>query len=166
MLSLLARGALAVPLVHSPLIAAVSRTHRQQSQAMPPEASLTDDELLEEIVSRGFQFFWNEASPKTGLVRDRAFADGGTDPRKVASIAATGFGLAALCIGHRRGYLPPHEIGTRVVKTLIALRDHVDQVNGFFFHFLDIDTGKRVRFSEVSPIDTTILLCGALMARE
>ena len=166
MLSLLARGALAVPLAHSPLLAAVSRTHRQQSQAMPPDVSLTDDELLEQIVSRAFDFFWNEASPKTGLVRDRAFADGGTDPRRVASIAATGFGLAALCIGHRRGYLPPHEIGTRVVRTLRALLERVDQVNGFFFHFLDIDTGKRVRFSEVSPIDTTILLCGALMARE
>jgi len=166
MLSLLARGALAVPLVQSPLFAAASRAHLQQSQAAPPEVSLTDDELLEEIVSRAFQFFWNEASPKTGLVRDRAFADGGADPRKVASIAATGFGLGALCIGHRRGYLPPHEIGGRVVKTLIALRDRVEQMNGFFFHFLDIETGKRVRLSEVSPIDTTILLCGALMARE
>lgn len=166
MLSMLARGALALPLVQSPLLAAVSKAHRQQSQATPPEVPLTDDELLEEIVSRAFQFFWNEASPKTGLVRDRAFADGGPDPRNVASIAATGFGLGALCIGHRRGYLPPHEIGGRVVKTLIALRDRVDQMNGFFFHFLDIETGKRVRLSEVSPIDTTILLCGALMARE
>jgi hypothetical protein len=166
MLSLLARGALAVPLAQSPLVAAIARAHHQQSQAAPPDASLTDEQLLEEIVSRAFDFFWNEASPKTGLVRDRAFADGGTDPRKVASIAATGFGLAALCIGHRHGYLPPHEIGSRVVKTLIALRDHVEQVNGFFFHFLDIDTCKRVRFSEVSPIDTTILLCGALTARE
>ena len=166
MLTLLARGALAVPLAHSSLFAAVSAGHRQQTQAAPPEAPLTDDELLEEMVNRAFQFFWEEASPKTGLVRDRALADGGDDPRKVASIAATGFGLAALAIGHRRGYLPPHEIGGRVVKTLIALRDRVDQMNGFFFHFLELDTGKRVRLSEVSPIDTTILLCGALMARE
>jgi hypothetical protein len=166
LLSLLAKGALAVPLVQSPLYAAVAGTHSQQSQAVPPEWRLTDDELLEEIVSRAFLFFWYEADPHTGLVRDRALADGGPDPRRVASIAATGFGLAALCIGHKRGYLPPHEIGARVVKTLRSLLDHVDQVNGFFFHFLDIETGKRARLSEISPIDTTILLCGALMARE
>jgi len=166
MLSLLARGALAVPLVESPLLAATSRSRRQQSQAMPPETPLTDDELLEEIVSRAFQYFWNEASPKTGLVRDRALADGGPDARRVASIAATGFGLGALCIGHRRGYLPPHEIGGRVVKTLRALLQRIDHYNGFFFHFLDIETGKRAELSEVSPIDTSILLCGALTARE
>ena len=45
---------------------------------MPPEWRLTDDELLEEIVSRGFLFFWNEAGKQTGLVRDRALADGGS----------------------------------------------------------------------------------------
>jgi hypothetical protein len=83
----------------------------------------------------------------------------------VASIAATGFGLAALAIGHNRGYLPPHEIGARVVSTLSFLVNHAEQVNGFFYHFVDIETGRRARFSEVSPIDTTILLCGVLTAR-
>jgi hypothetical protein len=165
MLSLLARGALALPLANSQLYGAI-RNHLPQSQAVPPEWRLTDDELLEEIVSRAFLFFWNEAGPKTGLVRDRAFADGGSDPRRVTSIAATGFALAALCIGHKRGYLPPHEIGHRVYGTLSFLLKHAEHVNGFFYHFLDIETGKRTRFSEVSPIDTSILLCGVLMARE
>jgi hypothetical protein len=62
--------------------------------------------------------------------------------------------------------LPPHQIGGRVVATLSHLVDRVEQQNGFFYHFLDMNTGKRVHFSEVSPIDTTILLCGVLMARE
>jgi hypothetical protein len=92
-------------------------------------------------------------------------ADGGPDKRITASIAATGYGLAALCIGHARGYLPKHQIGARVVTTLSHLVNHVDQVNGFFYHFLDINTGRRVRLSELSPIDTTILLCGILTAR-
>ncbi len=165
-LSLLAKGALALPFANGQIYAAVAEPQLSQSQAIPPDWRLTDDELLEEIVSRAFLFFWNEASPHTGLVRDRALADGGPDPRRVASIAATGFGLGALCIGHKRGYLPPHQIGTRVVKTLRALLYHVEQVNGFFYHFLDIETGKRARMSEVSPIDTSILLCGVLMARE
>ncbi len=162
---MLAKGALAYPLAKGGLCAEVFG-HRTQSQAAPPEWRLTDDELLEEIVSRAFQYFWSEAGPRSGLVRDRALADGTPDPRRVASIAATGFGLAALCIGHRRGYLAPHQIGARVVSTLSFLINHAEQVNGFFYHFLDMDTGKRARMSEVSPIDTSVLLCGVLMARE
>lgn len=165
MLAMLASGVLAYPLIAGSPLSALTGARGQQS-AVPPEWRLTDDELLEEIVSRAFLFFWNEAGPHTGLVRDRALADGGVDPRHTASIAATGYGLAALCIGHRRGYLPPHQIGGRVVATLNFLLKHVDQQNGFFYHFIDINTGKRVHFSEVSPIDTTILLCGVLMVRE
>ena len=161
----MAKGALTLPLASRANLFAVSGRHLQQSP-VPPEWRLTDEELLEEIVSRAFLFFWNEASPRTGLVRDRALADGGVDNRKTASIAATGFGLAAMCIGHKRGYLPPHQIGGRVVATLSHLIDRVDQQNGFFYHFIDVNTGKRVHFSEASPIDTTILLCGVLMARE
>ena len=164
MLAMLAKGALAYPLIASHPLSAVTGTHIQQSP-VPPEWALSDDELMEEIVSRAFLFFWTESGKHTGLVRDRALADGG-DHRRVASIAATGFGLAAMCIGHKLGYLPPHEIGARVVATLSFVLNHVDQVNGFFYHFIDINTGKRLLLSEVSPIDTTILLCGVLMARE
>jgi hypothetical protein len=164
MLTLLAKGALAYPLVRASSLYGFS--NEGQQSPVPPEARLGEDELLEEVVSRAFLYFWNESGAKTGLVRDRALADGGEDHRRTASIAATGFGLAALCIGHKRGYLPPHEIGGRVVLTLSHLIDRVDQQNGFFYHFLDMNTGKRVHFSEVSPIDTTILLCGVLMARE
>jgi hypothetical protein len=163
LLSLVAKGALAFPLLGTDLFA--SATAPQQTQ-MPPELRLNEEQLLEELVSRAFQFFWNETAPRTGLVRDRALADGDPDPRRVASIAATGFGLAALCIGHKRGYLPPHQVGARVVATLSFLVNHAEQVNGFFYHFLDVETGKRARLSEISPIDTTILLCGVLLARE
>jgi len=164
LLSLMAKGALAYPFAARELYAAARE--RPQQTPMPPELQLTEDELLEEIVYRAFQFFWNEAGPRTGLVRDRGLADGSPDPRRIASIAATGFGLGALCIGHKRDYLPPHLIGARVVSTLSFLLNHAEQVNGFFYHFLDIDTGKRSRLSEISPIDTSILLCGVLMARE
>ncbi len=165
MLSLMAKGALAWPLLTKGSLFAATARLAQQSK-IPPEWQLTDDELLEEIVSRAFLFFWNEAGPKTGLVRDRALADGTPDNRKTASIAATGFGLGALCIAHKRGYLPSHQISGRVYTTLNFLLKHVDHENGFFYHFIDLNTGKRVHYSEVSPIDTTILLCGILMARE
>ena len=157
---MMARSALIYPL------RGLSASAAPRIQAVPPEWRLTNEELLEEIVSRAFLFFWNEAGPHAGLIRDRALADGVADNRRISSIAATGFGLAALCIGHKRGYLPPHHIGARVVSTLSFLLNHAEHVNGFFYHFLDVHTGKRARLSEVSPIDTTILLCGVLLARE
>src|SRR5271169_597283 len=165
-LSLIAKGALASSLLGSDLFGTGPRAQSAEQLTFPADWDLTDAALLEEIISRGFLFFWNEASPRTGLVRDRALADGGPDRRRVASIAATGYGLAALCIGHQRQYLSSREIYSRVIATLSFLLNHAEQVNGFFYHFLDIETGRRVNGCEVSPIDTTILLCGVLTARE
>jgi len=164
-LSLIAKGALASSLLGSDLFGTGPRAQSAEQLTFPADWDLTDAALLEEIISRGFLFFWNEASPRTGLVRDRALADGGPDRRRVASIAATGYGLAALCIGHQRQYLSSREIYSRVIATLSFLLNHAEQVNGFFYHFLGIETGRRVRGCEVSPIDTAILLCGVLTAR-
>jgi len=99
------------------------------------------------------------------LIRDRANADGG-GPRTKASIAATGFGLTALCIGHERRFRPRGEIQARVRQTLHFLANQTPTENGLFYHFMEHSTGKRFRQSEVSPIDTAILLCGALTCRE
>src|SRR5450432_2751667 len=76
-----------------------------------------NDGLLDDLQRASFDFFWNEADPHTGLVRDRANADGG-DQRMGSSTAATGFGLTALCIGQQRGYRSRAEITARVRKTL------------------------------------------------
>lgn len=163
-LSLVAKGAIAFPFANR-LSALAQQNSGQALPGIPPNWELNRDELLEEIVSRAFLFFWNEAGKRTGLVKDRALADGTPDPRRLASIAATGFGLAALCIGHEREYLPPRTIRARVITTLSFALNHVEHVNGFFYHFIDMNTGKRLILSEVSPIDTTIFLCGALTAR-
>ena len=122
-------------------------------------------DFLEALERACFEFFWNEADPLTGLVRDRAAANGG-DTRSTASIAATGFGLTALCIGHRRGYRPEAEIAERAESTLEFLLNHAAHHEGFFYHFLDLRSGQRERFSELSPMDTAILLCGVLTCRQ
>lgn len=123
-----------------------------------------DSLLLEELERSSFEFFWNEANPHSGLVRDRADANG-NETRRMASIAATGFGLTAMCIGHRRNYRSPREITARVRQTLHFLAHQVPQVHGFFHHYLDIRAGTRLYNSEVSPIDMAILLCGVLTCR-
>jgi hypothetical protein len=132
----------------------------------PSPPPVSDDEFLDEIERAAFQFFWEQASATTGLVKDRGYAAGGSDNRPVASIASTGFGLTALCIGHNRGYGDPTQIQERVATTLSYLLNQFADVNGFFFHFVDMNTGARAWSSEVSSIDTSILLCGVLTCRQ
>ncbi len=125
----------------------------------------TDAQLLDEIQSSIFNFFWSEASPVTGQVKDRALAKGG-GTEKMSSIAATGFGLTSLCIGDSRGYRKSSEIQARVLATLQFLYNRLPHVHGFFYHFIDIDTGARWEKCELSSIDSSLLLCGVLTARQ
>jgi hypothetical protein len=129
-----------------------------------PDSS-PDYQLLDELERSAFEFFWNEADPHTGLIRDRANANG-IDSRITASIAAVGFGLTALCIGYQRKYRSQIEVTERVRKTLRFLAHDAPSVHGFLYHFVDIRNGDRSSFSEVSPIDMSILLCGVLTCRE
>ena len=124
-----------------------------------------DSLLLDELQRASFSFFWNEADPHTGLVRDRANANGG-DTRLVSSIAATGFCLTAMCIGHHHKYKDHEQIERRVRKSLSFLANDAPQVHGFLYHYVDMRNGKRVEGSELSPIDMAILLCGVLTCRE
>ncbi|MBZ5701655.1 MAG: hypothetical protein LAN84_07385 [Acidobacteriia bacterium] len=128
----------------------------------------TDDQLLEEIEKAAFLFFWEQADPNTGMVKDRALAAGGNDPRTVSSIAATGFGLTALCIGDQRGYQSSASIVTRVRATLNFLLNQLQPLgkNGFCYHFVEMSTGARAWNCEVSSIDSALLLCGALACRQ
>ena len=79
-----------------------------------------DESFLDDLERQGCLFFWEQGSPNTGQVLDRARNDlgGARDPRRMASIAATGFGLTALCIADKRGYLPHAQIVERVRTTL------------------------------------------------
>ncbi len=128
-------------------------------------SGLTDDQLLDAIERGAFQFFLNEADPNTGLIKDRALVTGG-DTSTLSSIASTGFGLTGLCIGAKRGYAAASQIESRVLTTLSFLYNQMPQENGFFYHFVDMKTGARAGTSEVSSIDTTILMCGVLTCRQ
>jgi hypothetical protein len=123
-----------------------------------------DDQFLDELEKQNFQFFWEQAGPQTGLVRDRANVSG-NENSVVASIAATGFGLTALSIAEKRGYVSRNDARERVLLTLRFLWKKMPTHRGFFYHFADINTGERVWDSEVSSVDTSILLCGILTCR-
>jgi hypothetical protein len=148
-----------------PLLASAEEQSRPpHSSAGPSPLSPADDEFLEELEKRNFQFFWEQVSPQTGLVRDRCnvLKD---DNKAVASIAATGFGLTALCIGQQRGFISLSDARERVLATLRFLWKKMPTHRGFFYHFADLNTGERIWDSEVSSVDTSILLCGLLTCR-
>lgn len=125
----------------------------------------SDDDLLDEIERAAFDFFWNEASSTTGQVKDRALLNG-NDQRRVASIASTGFALTALCIADSHGYAKPAAILERVRTTLRFLKQKLPNEHGFFYHFIDMESGERMWNCELSSIDSSLLLCGVLAARQ
>jgi len=124
------------------------------------------DPLLDETQKRTFNFFWDTAEPETGLVPDRW-------PRPpFSSIAAVGFALNSYPIGAERGWVTRAQARARVLTTLRFLRDaqqdtSPDQATGyqgFFYHFVNFTTGKRYGDSELSTVDTTLLMAGVLFA--
>ena len=124
-----------------------------------------DEAFLEELEKANFLYFKEQANPETGMVRDRANVRT-PDSSVLSSIAATGFGLTALCIGDKRGFISFNEARARALTTLRFLWTKLPQHRGFFYHWADINTGERLWESEVSSIDTAILLCGVLTCRE
>ena len=131
--------------------------------------SSRDHAFLEDLERRSFQYFWDQAAAPTGVVLDRTRTDGtpaDEDHRTVGSIAATGFGLTALCIAAERGWIRREDARERVRTTLRFFANRAPQEHGWFYHWLDVNTGERRWNSEVSSIDTALLLAGILTTRQ
>ncbi len=129
----------------------------------------TDANFLDDLSHRAFLYFWEQGDPNTGLVRDRSLADGSIPPntdRYAASIAATGFGLTAMAVAADHRWMPEALLEDRVRNTLHFFAYQAPGKNGFFYHWLDPQSGERVRGSEVSSIDTALLLAGVLTVRQ
>jgi hypothetical protein len=127
--------------------------------------SQEDNKFLEDLEKANFLFFWELANPETGLVSDRCNVRA-IDNSVVASIAATGFGLTALCIGQENGWVSLSEARERALISLRFLSKKMPTHRGFFYHWANPKTGERIWDSEVSSVDTAILLCGVLTCRE
>jgi hypothetical protein len=129
--------------------------------------SLEDRAFVEDLEHRSFAYFWEQADLGTGLVLDRARVDGGRakgPSRDIASAAATGFGLTAICIGAEHGWITQKEAADRVRTTLQFFATKADQEHGWFYHWMDVSTGDRKWDSETSSVDTAFLLAGVLTA--
>ena len=136
-----------------------------QSPYAPISLSPDDDKLLDDLERACFLFFWEQGNPETGLIKDRCNVRT-KDESLGASIASTGFGLTAICIAEQRGFIDHADARLRVVRTLSFLWHKLPTHRGFFFHFANINTGERLWDSEVSSVDTAILLCGVLTCKQ
>ncbi len=123
--------------------------------------------VIELEAKRSFEFFWNEAntnpdSPGYGLILDQSAN------KEVASIASVGFGLTAIIIGIERGWITREEGYERTKGTLKTFWNNVEHERGFFYHFLNMETGKKNEsfYDCASIIDTSILLNGAITSAE
>lgn len=129
--------------------------------------SVVANEFLDDVATRTFRWFWETTNPSNGLVPDRA-----PDP-PFSSIAAIGFGLTAYGIGAERGYVTRNDAAERTLTTLRFLwglpqgegPTGVAGHRGFYFHFLDMERGLRFRTTELSTIDTALLMAGVLFAQ-
>lgn len=129
-----------------------------------PTSQFTDAEL-DRLQLSSLLYYLHETNPDNGLVRDK------TDPTAPASVAAIGMSLAALPVIVERAVTLrafAARIARRRLRMLYELRQGPESdatgYKGFFYHFLDMDTGRRVWQCELSTIDTALLLAGALAA--
>ncbi len=125
--------------------------------------TLPDDKLLDAVQRAAFGYFWAETNPLNGLIKDFCLVRS-DDQIPVASSAAVGFGLSGLCVAASRGWIPDAIAQKRILTTLKFYRDDAEQEHGFFYHFLDMETGRRWEESELSSVDTALLLAGMLHA--
>ena len=140
--------------------------HREAAALNQPAGlSPEDEQFLDDLEKSNFLFFWEQTNPDTGLIKDRCNVRT-TDTSVAASIASTGFGLTAICIAEKRGFISSSDAHLRIIKTLDFVWKKLPTHRGFFFHFANMNTGERIWDSEVSSIDTSIFLCGMLTCRE
>ena len=125
-----------------------------------------NEKIVMKELKKSYNFFIKEAnlnknSKGYGLIRDKTEIS-----NEVASIASVGYGLAALVIGVKHRWLKYQEAYERASKTLDTFIYNVEGKNGFYYHFVNMETGKREWNCEISIIDTAIFICGALTVGE
>ena len=137
-------------------------SERRPSPVRPPAFGET---RLDELQRHSFEYFLQETNPVNGLVTDRS------EPGAPASIAAVGFALAVYPVGVERGWMTRTDT---IGRTLALMRffstspqgtaPDATGHKGFYYHFLDMTTGRRAGLCELSTVDTSFLLAGMLGA--
>ena len=120
----------------------------------------------DDMAQRALRFFLDASHPETGLTLDRTKnVLGSAGQTRIASTAATGYAVTAFCIGVHYGWLERRTATERIERVLTTIETTLDGKAGFYYHFIDWETGKREWNSELSSIDTALLQLGLLLGR-
>jgi hypothetical protein len=133
----------------------------------PATEARNSDPVLNNLQRRTFRFFWNTANKQNGMVPDRFPSP------SFASVAGIGFGLTAYVVGSERGYVSRAQARLRTLRTLRTLWELPQGAEergnagykGFYYHFLHMQNGQRFGSSELSTVDTALLMAGVLLAQ-
>lgn len=133
----------------------------------PPREEIVCHSVLRELQKKSFGYFIHEVNHNNGLIRDK------TEEDWPASIAAIGMALTAYPVGVKRGFMDRADAVERTLTTLrfFATSEQSDApdatgYHGFYYHFLHMGSGRRAWQSELSSIDTALLIAGVLAAAE
>ena len=146
------------------------------SQTSPPSATVfatpnpfpSDDAFMDYLEQANFYYFWYSANSANGLIPDRSTTG------SACSIASVGFGLTAIGIAVDHGWITRDQGAARVLTTLNTFwngpqgpaASGIIGYNGWFYHFLDMSSATRSGTSELSSIDTALLLGGILYVKQ
>jgi hypothetical protein len=127
----------------------------------------TDQEMFDCLQRETFEYFIQMVSPETGLIADS------TQPGSGSSIAAVGMALSSYIVGVERKFISRSEAAERTIRILkFFLKSHqgteknATGYKGFYYHFLDMQTGERKGESELSTVDTALLVAGMLSSAQ
>lgn len=137
----------------------------ERSRVFDPEKD--GDPVINNLQRRTFRFFWDTTNKQNGMAPDRFPSP------SFASSAAVGFALTAYVVGAERGFVSRSQARLRTLRTLRFLEslpqgpdeNGMGGYKGFFYHFLHMHNGQRFGTSELSTVDTSLLLGGVLLVQ-
>jgi hypothetical protein len=136
-----------------------------QKTSAAPLTTVSDQALLDRLQRAAFAYLETYVDPETGLVADTSRVG------SPASIAVVGFALSCYPIAVERGWMLRAEAAARTLRVLRFFADSPQSEapdasghRGFYYHFLDMHSGRRVWNCELSIVDTALLCAGMLLA--
>lgn len=148
-----------------------SRSNKKNQEEKISPVTLTDNQLLDSVQYRTFQYFWEGAEPNSGLARERLHVDGvyPQNDKHIVTTGGGGFGLMAILVGIERGFIT-REQGLERFQKIFNFLESADRFHGVWPHWLDGETGKVRPFSQFDDgadlVETAFLVQGMLAVKQ
>ena len=133
--------------------------------------SESEKRIFDTVQYRTFQYFWDGAEPNSGLARERIHLDGDYPDKDehIITTGGSGFGVMAIMVGYKRGWITLDQLLARYERNLTFL-EKCDRFHGAWPHWLDGNTGKVKPFSpkddEGDLVESSFLMQGFLSVQQ